>query len=101
MPLPIQEAATALWRDEAHVEENRALYRRKFDVAERILTGRFGFYRPPGGFLLWLDVGDGEAAARTLVARGGGAHLARRLYRARQRARRKSRPALHPRRAGA
>jgi N-succinyldiaminopimelate aminotransferase len=66
VPLPIQEAATALWQDEAHVEENRALYRSKFDVAERILEGHFGFYRPPGGFLLWLDVGDGEAAARTL-----------------------------------
>jgi len=66
VPLPIQEAAVALWREETHVEENRALYRRKFDVAERVLQGRFGFYRPPGGFLLWLDVGDGEEAARTL-----------------------------------
>jgi aspartate/methionine/tyrosine aminotransferase len=66
VPLPIQEAATALWRDEVHVEANRALYRRKFDVAERVLAGRFGFYRPPGGFLLWLDVGDGEQAALTL-----------------------------------
>lgn len=66
VPLPIQEAATALWKDEAHVEENRALYRRKFDVAERVLQGRFGFYRPPGGFLLWLDVGDGERAAERL-----------------------------------
>jgi aspartate/methionine/tyrosine aminotransferase len=66
VPLPIQEAATALWGDEAHVEANRALYRSKFDVAERVLKGRFGFYRPPGGFLLWLDVGDGEAAALAL-----------------------------------
>jgi N-succinyldiaminopimelate aminotransferase len=66
VPLPIQEAATALWRDEAHVDENRALYRKKFDVAERVLRGRFGFYRPPGGFLLWLDVGDGERAAERL-----------------------------------
>ena len=66
VPLPIQAAATALWRDEAHVDANRALYRKKFDVAERVLKGRFGFYRPPGGFLLWLDVGDGEAAALTL-----------------------------------
>src|SRR6185312_4073244 len=49
--------------DEAHVEENRARYRRKFDVCEEILGKRFGFYRPPGGFFLWLDVGDGEAAA--------------------------------------
>ncbi|HEV8678846.1 MAG TPA: aminotransferase class I/II-fold pyridoxal phosphate-dependent enzyme [Stellaceae bacterium] len=62
VPLPIQWAATALWRDEAHVEENRARYRRKFDVAEAAIAGRFGFYRPDGGFFLWLDVGDGEAA---------------------------------------
>jgi len=66
VPLPIQEAATALWNDEAHVEANRALYRRKFDVAERVLGRRFGFYRPPGGFFLWLDVGDGESAAQRL-----------------------------------
>jgi N-succinyldiaminopimelate aminotransferase len=66
MPLPLQAAAAALWRDEAHVEENRARYRRKIDVAERILGGRFGFYRPEGGFFLWLDVGDGEAAAKRL-----------------------------------
>jgi len=66
VPLPLQEAAAALWGDEAHVEANRGLYRRKFDVAEDILGGRFGFYRPPGGFFLWLDVGDGERAAATL-----------------------------------
>jgi aspartate/methionine/tyrosine aminotransferase len=66
VPLPIQAAATWLWGEEAHVEANRALYRSKLDVAERVLSGRFGFYRPPGGFLLWLDVGDGEKAALTL-----------------------------------
>jgi N-succinyldiaminopimelate aminotransferase len=62
VPLPIQAAAAALWRDEAHVEENRARYRRKFDIAESAIGGRFGFYRPQGGFFLWLDVEDGEAA---------------------------------------
>ena len=31
--LPIQASATALWGDETHVEENRGLYRRKFEVA--------------------------------------------------------------------
>ena len=66
VPLPLQLAATALWQDEAHVEANRALYRRKFDIAEERLAGRFGFYRPAGGFFLWLDVGDGEAAAKRL-----------------------------------
>lgn len=66
VPLPLQHAATALWNDEAHVEPNRALYRRKLDIAEAELGGRFGFYRPPGGFFLWLDVADGEQAAKRL-----------------------------------
>ena len=65
-PLPVQAASAALWRDEAHVVESRDLYRAKIDLAERILGGRFGFYRPAGGFFLWLDVGDGEAAATRL-----------------------------------
>ncbi len=55
-----------LWRDENQVIENRALYRRKFDLAEAALSGRYGFYRPAGGFFLWLDVGDGEQAALRL-----------------------------------
>ncbi len=70
-PLPLLAAATALWSDEAHVADNRALYRAKFDLAERRLGNRFGFYRPAGGFFLWLDVGDGEAAARRLWHEGG------------------------------
>ena len=66
VPLPIDAAATALWRDEMHVEEIRAGYRQQFDAAERILGDRFGFYRPAGGFFLWLEVGDSVAAAETL-----------------------------------
>lgn len=66
MPLPVQAAAAALWRDEAHVEENRALYRAKFDAAERIFGNGLGFYRPDGGFFLWLDVGDGVDATTRL-----------------------------------
>ena len=71
IPFPIQEAATALWREETHVEENRRLYRSKIDVAERILRGKYGFYRPPGGFFLWLEVGDGEAATVKLWREAG------------------------------
>ena len=70
-PLPLLAAATALWQDEAHVEDNRARYRAKFDTAQRRLGNRFGFYRPAGGFFLWLDVGDGEAACRRLWCEGG------------------------------
>ena len=71
VPMPIMAASAAAWNDEAHVEENRARYRAKIDAAERILGNRFGFYRPAGGFFLWLDVGDGEAATRELWASGG------------------------------
>ncbi len=65
-PPSVMEAATACWKDEAHVEIMRAHYRRIYDMAERVLKGRYGFYRPDGGFYLWLDVGDGEDAARRL-----------------------------------
>lgn len=62
-PLPILAAATALWQDESHVAENRARYRRSFDLAQRILGPLFGEIRAEGGFFLWLDVSDGEKAA--------------------------------------
>ncbi len=70
-PLPVQAVAAALWRDETHVEKSRDLYREKFDAAEEILGGRFCFYRPAGGFFLWLDVGNGEQAAQTLWQQAG------------------------------
>ena len=65
-PLPILAAATRLWQDEAHVAENRARYRRNFELAQEILGPLFGEIRPQGGFFLWLDVGDGEQAAVAL-----------------------------------
>jgi aspartate/methionine/tyrosine aminotransferase len=69
--LPILAAGARLWRDEAHVEANRDYYRRNFALAERILGNRFGFRKPDGGFFLWLDVGDGEAAALKLWREAG------------------------------
>jgi succinyldiaminopimelate transaminase len=69
-PLPAIHAATELWRDEAHVTPNRARYRGKLDIADAALGNRLGYYRPPGGFFLWLDVseaaGNGEAACKRL-----------------------------------
>ena len=67
-PLPVLAAATTLWQDEDHVVVNRSLYREKFDLADQQLAGRLGYYRPDGGFFLWLEVGDGEAAAARLWA---------------------------------
>ena len=81
-PLPVLAASAALWRDEAHVEAGRARYRENFAVAAEILGDRYGFAKPAGGFFLWLDVGNGEAAARRLWAEAGvrvlpGAYMAR------------------------
>ena len=67
-PRPVLEAAAALWNDDAHAALTRARYRAKIDAAERVLGARYGFYRPRGGFFLWLDVGDGERAAKKLWA---------------------------------
>jgi aspartate/methionine/tyrosine aminotransferase len=82
VPLPLMAASAACWNDDTHATANRDLYRAKIDAAERVLGNRFGFYRPPGGFFLWLDVGDGEKAARELWAKAGvkvlpGAYLSR------------------------
>jgi len=82
IPSPILAASAALWRDEDHVEINRYAYRAKFDMAQGILGNRMGFYRPHGGFFLWLNVGDGEQAAKALWEKAGirvlpGAYLAR------------------------
>lgn len=80
-PLPVQRAAALAWADDAHVAENRAQYRAKFDIADRLLAGYHGYQRPAGGFFLWLACGDGEAMARKLWSDYGvqvlpGAYLA-------------------------
>lgn len=70
-PLPVLAAAAALWRDEKHAAANRRLYGQKVEDAAAVFGSRFGFRRPEGGFFLWLDVGDGIEAARTLWRKAG------------------------------
>jgi aspartate/methionine/tyrosine aminotransferase len=85
VPMPAQHVAIAAYADEAHVEENRRLYKLKFDLADQIIGDRYGYRRPAGGFFLWLDVsaqGGSEAAALRLWREGGlrvvpGRYLAR------------------------
>lgn len=82
LSLPAQAVSAAAWRDETHVVASRALYRQKYDIADRVL-GNIPGYRPiAGGFFLWLPVEDGELAARRLWAEAGiqvlpGAYLSR------------------------
>ena len=71
LPLPLQRAAEALWRDEVHVEENRALYRAKFELCDHILGNMPGYTAPQAGFFLWLKIGDEEAMTKRLWSERG------------------------------
>jgi len=74
VPVPAQHVAIAAYGDETHVENNRALYVAKFDLADRIIGDRYGYKRPAGGFFLWLDVsaqGGDEAVTKKLWQVGG------------------------------
>ncbi len=53
----------AAWADEAHVQENRRLYRLKFDDAFQHLSPAVSFTLPDAGFYLWLPVPDGDDVA--------------------------------------
>ena len=53
LSLPVQQASIAAWSDERHVQENRDLYREKFDAVGKILGGILEFNTPPAGFYLW------------------------------------------------
>jgi N-succinyldiaminopimelate aminotransferase len=70
LPLPVQHASLAAWRDEAHVVENRELYRRKFAAVYGLLKDALEVSMPPAGFYLWPRTpGDELAFARDLFAR--------------------------------
>jgi aspartate/methionine/tyrosine aminotransferase len=74
MPGPVQHASAAVWSEEQHVGVIRQAYRAKFAICDQLLTGRYGYRRPAGGFFLWLDMnhlGGAEAAALTIWQRSG------------------------------
>jgi aspartate/methionine/tyrosine aminotransferase len=86
VPVPLQQVAVAAYSDEAHVEENRRLYRVKFDLADQILGNRYGYHRPAGGFCVWLDVSQhgGDEAATVKLYKDGGVRVIPGSYLARQ-----------------
>jgi aspartate/methionine/tyrosine aminotransferase len=86
VPVPLQHVAVAAYSDEAHVEENRRLYRIKFDLADQILGNRYGYRRPAGGFCVWLDVSTkgGDEAATVKLYRDAGVRVVPGSYLARQ-----------------
>jgi N-succinyldiaminopimelate aminotransferase len=56
MAPPVQTASIAAWGDEAHVQENRALYKEKFNLITPLLKTVFDVELPDAGFYLWADV---------------------------------------------
>jgi N-succinyldiaminopimelate aminotransferase len=60
LPAQVQRASVLAWADEAHVVENRALYREKFDRLTPILASAFELGQRDGGFYHWLDVGEDD-----------------------------------------
>ena len=53
LPPPTQAASAAAWRDETHVEQNRALYLQKFREVVTILGDTLPVHIPAGAFYLW------------------------------------------------
>jgi N-succinyldiaminopimelate aminotransferase len=60
MSPPIHAASIVAWQDEAHVAENRRLYRDKFATATAILQPVIKTDMPEAGFYLWIDVGGDD-----------------------------------------
>jgi aspartate/methionine/tyrosine aminotransferase len=88
VPETLQHAAAAAYEDEEHVEENRALYKAKFDLADQIIGDRYGYKRPAGGFFLWLDVSaqGGSEEATVKLWRDAGVRVVPGKYLARDQA---------------
>ncbi|HSD54176.1 MAG TPA: succinyldiaminopimelate transaminase [Burkholderiales bacterium] len=79
----VQAASAAAWRDEAHVADNRRLYREKFAAALPLVMAPLETAMPDGGFYLWIRTPTDDAEfARELyrqynVAVLPGSYLAR------------------------
>ncbi len=69
MGLAVQAASIAAWNDEAHVEDNRALYRAKFAQVTPLLDQAMQVSLPDAGFYLWAQVPEALGMSDTDFAR--------------------------------
>lgn len=79
---PLNAVSAAVWADEAHVVENRRMYREKYNAADDVFRNIDGYNPPQAGFFLWLPVDNGEEATKKLWRETGtrvlpGAYLSR------------------------
>jgi aspartate/methionine/tyrosine aminotransferase len=73
VPGPAQAAGVAALDDDDHVGEQRDRYRRRLELAARILQAWVGVdvILPAGGFYLWVEVGDAWSFTEKLALEGG------------------------------
>ena len=60
MANPVQLASIAAWKDEAHVQENRRLYREKFAAFHERVNPVLPLTRPEAAFYYWVAVPGGD-----------------------------------------
>ena len=65
----VQKASAVAWGDEAHVEENRRMYRDKFAQVTPVLADVLDVALPDAGFYLWAHVGKTCDGSDTEFAR--------------------------------
>jgi aspartate/methionine/tyrosine aminotransferase len=67
VPIPIQNAAAALYDDDEHQIQACLHYDKNFEIVEKYLKPFYSDFKiPEAGFFLWLEVDDDEEATKTL-----------------------------------
>ena len=69
MPAYVQLASVLAWNDDAHVIENRRLYRQKFAATLPILQSVLDVSAPDASFYLWPRIAEDERFTRELFER--------------------------------
>ena len=66
MPIQHQWASIEAWNDEAHVQENRKAYKRKFEAVLEILSPVLNIKQSDASFYLWPEtpISDEEFAQK-------------------------------------
>ncbi len=65
----VQHASAAAWNDEAHVRDNRRLYREKFERVTPLIARHLDTRMPDAGFYLWASVAKYAPITDTEFAR--------------------------------
>ena len=65
----VQAASIAAWNDEAHVQDNRRMYRVKFNTVTPLLSEVLDVALPDASFYLWAHIGEAFGGSDTAFAK--------------------------------